>query len=116
MGGALGCGDGKAPPLTVLAHTRGLLADRGAVGQCCGLIMLILQAKAVLAATQQFQINLGQQFGIEQGTVIFPPRIIDTETAAQSIKAGGRAGEFHPRHFQRVDHVDKLEPGMAHPR
>lgn len=52
------------------------------------------QAQTVLPPAEQLQINLGQQFGIEQGAVERPSRKVYIVTAAQRIEIGRRAGNF----------------------
>ena len=45
------------------------------------------EPKRRLAATDQLKIDLSQQFGIEQRTMLRPRRVVDSEPLAQRIKA-----------------------------
>jgi hypothetical protein len=51
-----------------------------------GLCPFGCKAEARLAPSHQFQIELGQQLGVEQGAMEFTSRIVDTESAAERIK------------------------------
>jgi hypothetical protein len=62
-----------------------LLARAGAFGRQPA------QDKAGLPPADQFQIDLGQDFGVQKRAVQRPRRIVDAEAAAQRVERCGRA-------------------------
>ena len=61
------------------------------------------QAQVLLAAADQFQINLGQKPGVLEGAVQRAVRIIDLKAPAQGVQVGLGAGELAPRQGYRID-------------
>ena len=62
-----------------------------------------VQAEIRLTAADQFQIDLGQNFAIQQRAVFFTGGIVDAETAAQRIQRGPRAREFLAGNHHGID-------------
>ena len=61
------------------------------------------QLQAGLAAADQFKIHLRQELGVEQRAMLGTGRVVDSETPAQRIEAGLRAGEFAAGQLQGID-------------
>ena len=61
-----------------------------------------VKAEIWLTTADEFKINFGQQFGIEQGAVFFAAGIVNAKAAAERVKRGRRAGEFAAGHHQRI--------------
>jgi hypothetical protein len=61
-----------------------------------------IEAEVGLTAADQFEVNLGEDFGVEQSAVLFSGGVVDTEAAAERVERGGGAGEFLPRDQQGI--------------
>ena len=66
-----------------------------------------------LARADQFDINLGQQLGIEQRAVLGAPRIVDRIAQAQIVEPVGAAGMLAARDQKGVDHPLAAYRGAA---
>ena len=62
------------------------------------------ETKAGLLSANHFKINVRQQFGVEQCTVLGAFGIVDAETFAQGIKAVRAHGMAAPCQGQSIDH------------
>ena len=61
------------------------------------------EAKLSLAAADQLEINLGQDFGVEQRPMLGAPRIVDVIARAQRVEIIGPGRMLAPRQHQRID-------------
>ena len=67
--------------------------------------------EADLAAAVQLDIDLGQQFRIEQRAVPGAVRAVDAITGAQRVERILGTGMAHPRHGDGIDHPAAIERG-----
>ena len=98
MGGRFGFGQARL-------QGHGTRAGAPIRGNLCGTWIGLLgrvEAEVGLATADKFEIDLGQQFGIEQSAVLFAARVIDAEAAAKRVECGGGAGELPARDHQCV--------------
>ncbi|MNN47309.1 hypothetical protein D3C81_1617250 [compost metagenome] len=78
---------------------------------CAGAAVHGVDHQRILAAGH-CQVDLGQQFGIEQCAVQRAVRVADPQPIAKGVKGVALAGEHLPRFAQRIDHVaDMLAEG-----
>ena len=56
-----------------------------------------------LPATEQFEIDRGEQSAIDLGPMLDAVRQVDLETAAQGVETGRRSGKPHARQPERID-------------
>ena len=91
------------------AHGRPRSARRRAAAIC-----RVGQAEARLPRSDQFQIHLGEQFGIEQGAVLGAPRVIDLVTHAKIVEPVRAARMLAASDYQRVDQPIAAEWPLAH--
>ena len=61
--------------------------------------------KLSLTRADQLDIDLGQEFGIEQRAMFGAPRIIDGIAIAQIVQPVRRSGMLASRYQQRIDHA-----------
>ena len=67
------------------------------------------QLHAALPPTAQFDIDVGQEFGIEKGAVLYAARKVDAEAIAQRVQRQFRARHLHLCHFQRIDDAARCQ-------
>src|SRR5690606_6353677 len=73
------------------------------------------EGEALLAAAHQFEIDLGQQFRIEQRAMLGAPRIVYAEAAAERVEAVLRARKAAAGDVEGVDCTRPGNRGVVDP-
>ena len=112
---ALGLADARRPSATAALAQRD-----GAVAAMAAPLAAFGKTELRLARADQLEIDLGQNFGVEQRAVLGAARIVDAVARAQIVEPVGPGRMLAPRQQQRIDQplardqraLDALELGI----